>query len=92
MNLGLVVLARIWENILREFARNLRLSYENHARDRINYALASDGPNELQQCMLLGASYVQRVVHALNNHILDHQVFNGAKIFNPCHNPSNDNK
>jgi hypothetical protein len=52
--------------------------------------LATDGPNELQQCVLLGASYVQRVVHALNDRFPDLPIFNAAKLFSPCNYPSDD--
>ena len=38
------------------------LNYENNTRDRIIHALATDRPNVLQKCILLGASYVKRVV------------------------------
>ena len=51
---------------LREFARNVQLSYEYNTWYHIIHALSIDVPNELQQCMLLGASYVQRIVYALN--------------------------
>ena len=74
---------------LRESLENLQLSYENNTWDRINHALATDGPNELQQCILLGASYVQRVVHALKDHFLDLPVLNTSKFLSP-HNYSND--
>jgi hypothetical protein len=40
--------------------------------------------------MLLGASYVQRVVHALINHIPYLQVFIAAKFFSPRNYPSAD--
>jgi hypothetical protein len=40
--------------------------------------------------MLLGASYVQRVVHALNDHIPNLQVFTASKNFNPHDYPSDD--
>ena len=75
---------------LRESAENLQLSYENNTRDRIIHALATDGPNELQQCVLLGASYVQRVVHALNDRFPNLLIFNAAKLFSPCNYPSDD--
>ena len=48
------------------------------------------GPNELQQCILLGASYVQKNVHALNDHFLDLWVFNAAKNFSPRNYLSDD--
>ena len=51
-----------------------------------------DGPNELQQCILLGASYVQRVVYALNDYFPDNHVLNVAKFLSPCYNPSDDNE
>ena len=59
------------ENFLRAFVRNLQMSYENNTRDRIIHALATDGPNKLQQCILLGVSYVQIVVQVLNDCFLD---------------------
>ena len=37
------------EKFLRESAKNLQLSYENNTRGHIIHALATDGPNELQQ-------------------------------------------
>ena len=49
-----------------------------------------NGPNELHQCILLGASYVQRVVHALNDHFPDLPIFNATKLLSPCHHPSDD--
>ena len=49
-----------------------------------------DGPNELQQCILFGASYVQRVVHALNDCFPNLLVFNATKFFIPHNHPSND--
>ena len=59
------------EKYLRAFVRNLQLSYENNTQDRIIHALATNGPNKLQQCILLGVSYVQIVVQVLNDHFLD---------------------
>ena len=59
------------------------MSYENNIGDRIIHAFATDVPNELQQCILLGPSYVQRVIHALNDRSSDLPVFNAAKLFNP---------
>jgi hypothetical protein len=50
-----------------------------------------NGPYELQQCMLLGAFYVQRVVHALNDRFPNLLVFNAAKLFNPRNYPSDNN-
>ena len=75
---------------LREFAENLQLTYENNTGDRIIHALATDGSNELQQCVLLGASYMQRVVHALNERFPDLPIFNAAKLFSPRNYPSDD--
>ena len=40
--------------------------------------------------MLLGASYVQRDLHALNDHILYLQVFTATKLFNPRNYPNDD--
>jgi hypothetical protein len=40
--------------------------------------------------MLLDASYVQRVVHALNDRFLNLLVFIAAKLFNPRNYPSDD--
>ena len=79
------------EKFLRESPRHLQLSYENNTRDRIIHPLATNGPNELQQCIILGASYVQRVVHALNDGFPYLLVFNEAKIFNPHSYPNDDN-
>ena len=53
--------------------------------------LATNEPNELQQCILLGASYVQRVLHALNDHSPDLRVFNATKIVGPRNHPSDEN-
>ena len=75
---------------MKEFAGNLQLNYENNTRHRITHALATDGPNELQQCILLGASYVQRVVHALNDHFPNLPIFNASKILNPHKYPRDD--
>ena len=52
--------------------------------------MANDGPIELQQCILSGASYVQRVVHALNDRFPNLLVFNASKFFSPCNYPSDD--
>ena len=60
------------EFFLRAFVRNLWFSYEHNTRDHIIHALATNGPNKLQQC-ILGVSYVQIVVHALNDHFVDFQ-------------------
>ncbi len=57
----------------------------------IIHALATDGPNELQQCILLGASYVQRIVRALNDRFRDLSVFNATKFFSSHNYPSDDN-
>ena len=76
---------------LTEFVENLQLSYENNRGDCIIHALATDGPNELQQWVLLGASYVQRVVHALNDRFPDLSIFNAAKLLSPRNYPSDDN-
>ena len=40
--------------------------------------------------MLLGASYVQKIVHALKDHIPYLQVFTVAKKFSPHNYPSDD--
>ena len=50
---------------LKEYVWNLQLSYENNTWDHINRALAIDEPNELQQCILVGASYVQKKMFML---------------------------
>jgi hypothetical protein len=68
---------------LRVYARTLQSSHENNTRDRSIHALASDGHNELQQCIILGAFYVQRIVHALNDHFLDLPIFDTTKFLNP---------
>jgi hypothetical protein len=57
------------------------LSYENNTGDCIIHALPSDGSYELQQCILLGASYVQKIIRALNNHFLDLPIFNTTNFF-----------
>ena len=49
------------------------------------------GPNELQQCMLWGASYVQRILHALNDRFPDLPAFNATKLFSPHNYPNNNN-
>jgi hypothetical protein len=72
---------------LRESAVNLQLCKENNKKDRTNHALTSDGPNELRQCILLGASCVQRVFHALISCFSELPIFNATKIFNPCNYP-----
>jgi hypothetical protein len=78
---------------LRDFVGSLQLSYENNTGDHIIHAfnLATDGPNELKQCILLGALYVQRVVHTLNDRFPNLLVFNATKLFSPRNNPSDDN-
>jgi hypothetical protein len=76
---------------LRDFVGSLQLSYENNTGDHIIHALATDGPNELIQCILLGAPYVQRVVHALNDRFPNLLVFNATKLFSPRNNPRDDN-
>ena len=78
------------EEFLRGSLRNLQLNYEKNKRDCIIHALATDGPNKLQQYILLGASYVQIMVHALNDHFLDFPEFNVAKPFNCQNYSSND--
>jgi hypothetical protein len=42
------------------------------------------------KCKLLVVVYVRKVVHALSDCCLDLPVFNVAKLFNPCHYPSNE--
>jgi len=59
-------------------------------RDCIIYAFATNEPNELQQCILLGASYVQRIVHALNERFPNLPVFNATKLFSSCSYSSDD--
>lgn len=39
---------------------------ENFIKDYVIHALATNGPQKLQQCKLLGVAYVQGVVHILN--------------------------
>ena len=51
-----------------QFHNLKRITFNNFPYALLVHALAIDGSNELQQCILLGASYVQRVVHALNDH------------------------
>jgi hypothetical protein len=58
--------------------------------DHVIYASATHGPNELQQCMLSGASYVQRVVYVLNDHFPYLMVFNATKLFSPRNYSSDD--
>ena len=79
------------EKFLKESSRILQLSDENNTEDHITHALATDGSNELQQCILLGASYVQRVVHALKDRFPYLPIFDAAKLFSPRNNPSDDN-
>ena len=67
------------------------MSYENNRGDHIIHALATDGPNELQQCILLGASYVQRVVQSLNDRFPDLLVLSTTNLFNPRNYPNDDN-
>ena len=52
--------------------------------------MATDGPKELQQRKLLDAPYVQRVVHALNDHFPNLSIFNPSKLFSPPNYPSDD--
>ena len=52
--------------------------------------MVANGPNELQQCILLVASYAQKKIHALNHHFLDLPVFNKAKIFSSRNYPTDD--
>ena len=66
------------------------MSYESNIEDRIIHTLANDELNELQQCILLDASYVQRVVHALNDRFPYLPIFNAANFFSPHSYPSND--
>ena len=40
---------------------------------------------------IMGLIYVQRVVHALNDHFLDLPIFNASKCFCPCNYPSTNN-
>ena len=76
----MVVQTRTW-NFWGEYAWNLQLSYENNTWDHIIHALTIDGPNELQQCKLLGASYVQRVVRVLNDCFPNILIFNTILSF-----------
>ena len=89
MDLCLVIHARIWENSWGNMHK-ISNCFENNTWDCITYALAIDGPHELQNYILLGASYVQRVVRAWNDRFPNLQIFNVAKIFNPRKYPSND--
>ena len=58
----------------------MKTMYEIHC---IIHALATNGPNELQQCILLSASYVQRVDNALNDRFPNLPIFNAAVFFQP---------
>ena len=58
--------------------------------DRIVHGLATDGPNELQQCILSGACYLQGVTHASYDRFPSLPLFNATKVFSPCNYPSND--
>ena len=55
--------------------------------ERSLYSLIWDFFGILRQ---LGASYVQRVVHALNDRFQDFPIFNAAKLFSPRNYPSDD--
>ena len=90
MDLCLVVQARNLGKFLREYVRNLQLSYENNTWDSIIHALTIVGPNGLQHCILLGASYLQKNVYALNDHCPYRPIFNATKIFSPRNYPSDD--
>ena len=65
----------------------MKTIHETH----IIHTLATDGSNEPQQCILLGASYVQSILHALNDYFPNLPVFNATKIFSPRYYPNNDN-
>ena len=86
----------MFEHTSKNWKKNLRYLHKifdwviNNIGYCIIHALAIDGPNELQQCILLGASYVQRVVHALNDRFPNHPVFNATKLFCPHNYPSDD--
>ena len=44
----------------------------------------------LEQCKILGASYVQKVIDSLNNHFPNLPIFTSAKLFSPKHYPLDD--
>ena len=44
----------------------------------------------LEQCKILGASYVQKVIDSLNNRFPDLPIFTSAKLFSPKHYPLDD--
>ena len=44
----------------------------------------------LEQCKILGASYVQKVIDSLNNCFSNLPIFTLAKLFNPKHYPLDD--
>lgn len=83
IDLCLVVQAIFWE-ILEESKRNIQWSYENNTCDHIIHVLAAYGPNEQQQCISLGTSSVQRVVHALNDCFPNLPIFIATKLFSRC--------
>ena len=87
MDLYLVVQTRIWENPWGNLQYIFSGVMKTIQKIVSIHALTSDGPNELQQCILLGASYVQRVVHALNSRFSDLPIFNATNFFNPCNYP-----
>jgi hypothetical protein len=44
----------------------------------------------LEQCMMLGAQYVQKIIDSLNDRFLDLSIFNAARLFSPKHYPLDD--
>jgi hypothetical protein len=44
----------------------------------------------LEQCMMLGAQYVQKIIDSFNDHFPDLSIFNTASLFRPKHYPLDD--
>ena len=49
-------------------------------------------PSSIEECRIIGAEYVQRMVDALNERFPDIGVFNACKLFSPKLYPADDNE
>ena len=67
------------------------MSYEKNTEDCINHALQLMGPMNYNN-EFLGSSYVQRIVHALNDHFSDCPILNVTNHIIPCHYLSDDSE
>jgi hypothetical protein len=59
---------------------------------KMKMAVPQERHGTIEECKLIGAEYVQRVVDALNNRFLDLGIFNACKFFSPNLYPANDDE